>query len=132
MSLIPAGNHLQVQGNSWRVKLNNTLLLAANKEDEKANTRKVKLTEWKKNGWLAISYTESELKTWIRSFLFFDEKDNQLLAKDSTTFAKIPVATLRKLFTGKKELRIYTIVAPVDPNIAIRIRRVHLCTLKLP
>ena len=116
---------------SWTIKLNHILLLATSREDEKANTKKIKPAAWKKNSTLEIRYTQSDSFSWRRSFLFFDEQDNQLLAKDSVTYSSIPLALLRKLFTGKKEIRVYTIVSPVDPKMAIRIRRVHLCTLKL-
>lgn len=120
------------QDGSWTIRMNTKLLLSARKENETTNSIKIKSSEWKKNGFLEVSYKENDLNTWIRSFLFFDEEDNQLLNKDSTTYSKITLSSIRKAFTGKKEVRIYTIVAPVDPKIAIRIRRVHLCTLKLP
>jgi len=117
---------------SWKIKLNNKVLLATSRENEKANTKKITSAELKKNGYLEISFKESIPNTWKRSFLFFDKKDNQLLAIDSVTYTKIQMATLRKLFGVQKEIIIYTTVAPLDPNIAIRIRRVHLCTLQLP
>lgn len=117
---------------SWKIKLNNKVLLATSKEDEKANTKKISSSELKKNGYLEISFKESSPNTWKRSFLFFDKKDNQLLAIDSVTYTKIQITTLRKLFAGQKEIIIYTTVSPLDPNIAVRIRRVHLCTLQLP
>jgi hypothetical protein len=117
---------------SWKIKLNNKVLLATSKENEKANTKKITSAELKKDGYLEISFKEANLNTWRRSFLFFDKKDNQLLAIDSVTYTKIHIATLRKLFAGQKEIIIYTIVSPLDPSIAVRLRRVHLCTLQLP
>ena len=117
---------------SWKIKLNNKVLLATSREDEKANTKKITSAELKKNGYLEISFKEANPNTWKRSFLFFDKDDKQLLAIDSVTYTKMHIATLRKLFAGQKEIIIYTIVSPLDPNIAIRIRRVHLCTLRLP
>lgn len=120
------------QDGSWTIKMNTKQILSARAENETANTLAVKKSEWKKNGYLEISFRETDLNTWKRSFLFFDEEDNQLLNKENTTYSKITVSSLRTLFNDKKEIRIYTVVAPVDPNIAIRIRRVHLCTLKLP
>jgi len=130
--LIIAGMSVNSQ-NSWKVRLNNKTLLSAKEESETANLKKITAAEWKKNGNLELTYTEkAEPGMWKRSFLFYDEKDNQLLSKENTMHAKIPVSTLRKLFSGKKELRIYTIVAPVNPSMAVRVRRVHLCTLQLP
>jgi len=79
---------------------------------------------------LEISFTEDEPDTWWRSFHFNDEQDNELIRKDSVTYFKIPAKELQRIFTGKKEIRIYTTIAPRDPNLAVRIRRVHLCTLR--
>ncbi len=118
--------------NSWTIKLNNKIILATSKEDESINSKKVKAGEWRKNGKLEILFKEAEPGVWVRSILFFDKDDNQLLSKDSTNHAIVSLAELRKLFAGKKEIEIYAIASPIDPNIAVRMRRVHLCTLKLP
>ncbi len=117
---------------SWRIRLNNKLRLATSKENEKANLIKVKSSEWTTKGWLEITFKESYPGVWKRSFLLYDDQDNELWRKDSVTHSKLSTTTLRKLFSGKKEIRIYTTVSPVDPNIAVKMRRVHLCTLRLP
>lgn len=120
------------QTGSWKIKMNGKILLSAASEDETANTRKVKSADWKKSGNLEIIFTESEPDMWYRSFLFYDKEDNELLRKDSSSKIKVSLADLRRYFKGKKEILIYTTMAPRDPTIAIRMRRVHLCTLKLP
>ena len=131
--MIAQAQHVPVpKVDSWKIKLNNKLLVAANKEDEKANTKKISSAELKKNGYLEISFKEAEPHTWRRSFLFFDKDDNQLLAIDSVTYTKMHIAALSKLFAPQKDIIIYTSVSPLDPNIAVRLRRVHLCTLRLP
>lgn len=122
---------IEAQSGNWNIKLNGKLLLSTSKEDEKINCKKVKAAQWSKNGYLEINFIEDEPDTWWRSFLFYDEQDNELLRKDSTTSYKILAKELFKLFSGKKEIRIYTTIAPRDPNLAIRMRRVHLCTLRL-
>lgn len=120
----------QAQTGSWKIKLNSNLLLSASKEDEKVNCKKTKPSQWAKNGFLEISFTEDEPDTWWRSFLFYDEQDFELLRKDSVIYYKVPAKELQRIFTGKKEIRIYTTIAPRDTNLAVRIRRVHLCTLR--
>lgn len=118
---------------SWKIKWNNKTILSANKEDEAANTRKITLAELNKSGNLEIIYKEAQPDTILwHSFILFDENDHQLISKEKTLHAKIPIEELRKLFTGKKGIKIYTIVSPRDPDIAVRIRRIHLCTLRLP
>ena len=112
--------------------MNNKIILSARQEDAKKNIKKIKSADWKKSGKLEILFTEDEKNTWMRSFQFVDEQDNDIQRKDSTLHATLSLVELRKLFTGKKEIKIYTTISPLDPNIAIRIRRVHLCTLQLP
>jgi hypothetical protein len=117
---------------SWKIKWNKKTILSANKENEVANTRTIKPSAWKKNGNLEIIYTEAAPDTILwHSFLLFDEDNHQLLSKEKTLYAKISISLLRKLFTGKKQIKIYTIVSPRNPNIAVKMRRVHLCTLQL-
>jgi hypothetical protein len=117
----------------WKVKMNTKTILSATKEDEVKNKKTIKLTEWKKSGNLEIVFTELDKDIWFyRNILVFDNEDNELFRKDSTNTVKIPLKTLRKLATGKKEISIYTTITPKDPTVAIRIRRVHLCTLRLP
>ena len=58
---------------SWKVTLNNKTLLSSSKSDETLNTKKVKSTDWKKNGFLEISYTETTPSGWLHSMQFTDE-----------------------------------------------------------
>lgn len=122
----------QAQGGKWMIKMNNKALVATGTENTAANTKKIRHSDWKKNNYLEIIFTEAEPDAWKRSFLFSDESDEQLMTADSVTKVKIPLARLRNVFAGKKELTIYTIASPADPSVAVRMRRVHLCTLKLP
>ncbi len=117
---------------TWTVKLNNKKIVSTSKEDEKANCKKLKRSDWNKNGKLQIIFKEDEPDTWSRSFLFYDENDNELFREDSTTNAIIPLEKLRTIYANKKSVIIYTVIAPLDPSIAIRIRRVHLYTFQLP
>jgi hypothetical protein len=116
---------------SWKVTLNNKTLLSSSKSDETLNTKKVKSTDWKKNGFLEISYTETTPSSWLHSMQFTDELGNQLLTKDSV-YAKIPTASIWKLMAGKKQLKIYMAISPSNPMIMAPSRLLHLCTLKLP
>ena len=116
---------------SWKISLNKKTVLISSESNELLNTKKIKSADWNKNGFLEINYKEADTGFWRRSFQFDDEVGNQLFSKDGSTNAKIPMSVLRKLFYGKKEVRIYTVASPLNPNIAIRIQRVHLCTLKL-
>lgn len=117
---------------SWKISLNKITVLTSNKSDDLLNVKKVKTTEWKKNGYLEVIYKEANPSTWLHALQFTDELGNQLLVKDSVTSAKIPIAALRKLFAGKKQLKIYMLINPPNPMMMAPSRMIHLITLKLP
>jgi hypothetical protein len=122
---------LQAQ-NSWMIVLNKKIVLTATVADEVKNVRLVRASEWKKNGFLEVKYRENPKSGWLHSIQFTDETGNALWVKDSVTSAKVSTATLRKLFTGKKELKIFILISPPDPRMMAPSRQVHLATLKLP
>lgn len=117
---------------SWKICLNNKLVLNSSESNEEVNIKKINSIEWLKNGTLEVTYKESPLSTWLHSLQFTDESGNQLLVKDSTMSASISITTLRKLFKGKKELKIYMIISPPDPLMLAPTRMKHLVTLRLP
>ena len=129
-------NAQTAQPDSWKITWNNKVILETSKVDEIANTSKIKSSDLKKDCFLEINYKEADAKKekeWIRSFMFMDESDNELLRKDSTRDVKIVATDLKKLFGDKKKIKLYTIAIPADPNLAarVRVRRVHLCTMEL-
>ena len=130
--LLFAGLFAQAQAGSWKIKINNKTILSTSIENEKGNCKKITGAVWNKAGTLEIDFTEVNPDDWIRSFLFYDREDRELLRKDSTTHTTISFDELKKIYGETKEIIIYTVVAPADPTIAIRVRRVHLCTLRLP
>jgi hypothetical protein len=121
------------QKGKWKVCLNKKTVLETTKEDEAKNVRTISLKEWKKNGYFELSYKESDTDIWFyRHFMIVDKDETDFYRLDSTNTIKIPLAELRKKTAGKKEIFIYTTISPKDPTVAIRIRRVHLVTLKIP
>ena len=124
------------QPDSWKIKWNKKVILETSKSDEAVNIRKIKSSDLKKNYILEISYKEADTKKekeWTRSFMVFNESDNEIVRKDSARNWKITGAELKKLFGDKKKIKLYTIAVPTDPALAarVRVRRVHLCTLEL-
>jgi len=130
------GQAQNAQPDSWKITWNKKVILETSKSNEAANVRKIKSADLNKNYTLEISYKVADVKKekdWIRSFIFFDETENEIARRDSTGIWKITSVELKKLFGDKKMLKIYTIAIPSDPNLAarVRVRRVHLCTLEL-
>lgn len=116
---------------SWKISLNKKAVLISSESNELLNTKKIKSADWKSNGYLEIIYKEPNPSNWIHSLQFSDELGNLLLTKDSTTTAKIPMAVLRKLFAGKKQVKIYMVLSPPNPMMMAPTRMIHLGTLKL-
>ncbi len=119
---------------SWKVYLNKTECLKSNEENESKNIISITQASLNKTGELAITYIEDEpQKDWRRIISIFDKNDNELFKKENVRMLKIPNARVKNLFKNKSSLHIYTWALPNDPDLAarIRIRRVHLCTIKL-
>jgi hypothetical protein len=127
-----AGLFAQAQNDTWTVKMNGKTLLIADKADEIKNGKKIKSTEWKKNGKLEITFKDSQITGMRRDVYITDEQENDVWRKDSASSVSIPLSTLRKLSAGKKQLKIYSVISPSNPAVMLRSRIVHLCTLKLP
>lgn len=121
-------------GNTWTVEHNKAVRLKATGENVAKNTLTIKASDLKAEGQLYINYTEAKpLKDWKRTFAVFDEKDNDLMSYSGSSF-KISNGKLRSLASdGITTIRIYTWALPTDPDLAsrIRIKRVHLCTVRL-
>ena len=116
---------------SWKISLNKITVLTGKESNELLNTKKIKSVDWEKNGYLEISYKETTPSNWLHSLQFTDETGNPLLVKDSAMTAKIPISALRKLFAGKKQVKIYMVIDPPDGMMAPS-RMLHLGTLRLP
>ena len=117
---------------SWRIVLNGKLVLASHESNETVNSKLIKSSEWKKNGYLEVRYKETQPSTWKHSLQFADENGVNLLVKDGVNSAKISVSSLRKLWRGKKQLKIFMVISPPNEMILAPTRIIHLGTLKLP
>src|SRR6478672_11338490 len=84
----------QNKQDSWKVTLNSKVLLNTSTEDPTKNVVKIKSSDLKKSGYLEVKYKDAEPNTWIRSFTLNDEKDAELLRKDSSSTFRLPVSAL--------------------------------------
>jgi hypothetical protein len=120
------------QETSWRILVNNKTVISSHVSDESVNIKPIKSAEWKKSGYLEVNYKDQPESNWKHSLRFSDEKGNELLVKDNSKSAKVTLSSLRKLFAGKKQLKVYIVISPPNPMMAAPTRMVHLGTLKLP
>ncbi len=118
--------------NSWKVVLHKKILLTSTVVSEEKNVKSIKSSDWKKAGYLEVEFKEAPPSGWLHSLRFMDEKGNEMLVRDSVTSAKISTVTLRKLFAGKKQVKIIMMISPPNPMMMAPSRLIHLVTLKLP
>lgn len=117
---------------SWQIVLHKKILLSGTEVSEEKNVKVIKSTDWKKNGFLEVNYKQTPPGTWLHSIQFMDATGNPLLIRDSVTYTKVNTSSLRKIFAGKKEVKIYMVISPPNPMMAAPTRIKHLVTLKLP
>jgi hypothetical protein len=112
----------------WTVQLNSKSLLTATEEDTLKNV--VKADDLKK-GALIVTYhpgkVENERK---RRIMIFDQNDQELYSKEMHNIS-VPVASLKKWRLTSPQVKVYTIPVLGEEGANVRLRRVHLCTIKL-
>lgn len=110
----------------WTVELNSKVLLSAKTEDEAANVISVK--DFKK-GSLLVTYVPGKVQDERkRRLMIYDSGDNELYSKEAFNIT-VPVATLKKWKLNTTQIKIYTIPVLGEAGAAVRLRRVHLCTI---
>ena len=117
----------------WKVMVNDKILLSTTIEDEAKNMITIKATDLKKKKDFVVAYTEAiKQNDWERSMMLYDENDRELTQQKGSKL-KIKNNTLLSFFKNSKKVSVYTWAFPTDPSLkaAIRVRRVHLCTLVL-
>jgi len=111
----------------WTVQLNSKTLLTANTEDTMANTIAVKDL---KKGSLIVTYVpgavEGQRK---RRIMVFDAGDRELYSEQTLSLV-IPVKTLKKWKLTSPQIKIYTVPVLDEGGAVVRLRRVHLCTIR--
>lgn len=115
---------------NWKVKQNDRVVLKADGEDEEKNVVTIR-----SSAPAALSILlggKAPEKDWTRSIFIVDANDNEVYRKDNVQQLKLTAALVKKLSANNKTLRVFTIALPNDPEVAarVRVRRVHLCTLK--
>lgn len=116
---------------SWQIILNKKLLISSSVSDEAINKKVVKSSDWKSaSGYLDIRY-KAEGNMWKYTLQLTDEAGNELWKIDTCSI-KIKLTTLRRLYAGKKELKLILFINPSNPMMSAPSRLVHLGTLKLP
>jgi hypothetical protein len=111
----------------WMVELNSKTLLTAKTEDTTANT--ISVNDLKK-GSLIVTYVpgvaEGQRK---RKLMVYDAGDKELYARENLSIV-IPVKTLKKWKQTSPQIKIYTIPVLGEAGATVRLRRVHLCTIR--
>ena len=118
---------------SWKVVHNGKQKLSTSTEQPEGNVVTVNRADLNRTGTFLIKYTQAEPQTgWTRTITMVDKGENELHTHTGVLFT-ISNANLKKLFNKVNTIYVYTWALPDDPELAsrIRIRRVHLSTIKL-
>ncbi len=118
---------------NWKLIHNGTSKLQAKGEAPEENIVSVRIADLNKTGALAIAYTAAEAqKGWVRTIMLVDDTDTELATFKGASYT-IKNADLRSHFKKSNTIHVYTMALPSDPKQAalVRVRRVHLATLKL-
>jgi hypothetical protein len=118
---------------SWKVCLNKKTVLKASAENEEKNIIYINAADLANKNDFVVDYTEQKKKNdWGRTIMIYDENDHEVIQQKGTKF-ELSNADLQAFCKQSKTLKIYTWALPTDPKLkaAVRVRRVHLCTLIL-
>jgi hypothetical protein len=118
---------------SWKVVHNGRQKLKTSVEQQAGNVVFLNRADLQKNGNLSIIFSEGEKQAgWTRTITMVDKGETELHTHTGNLFT-ISNANLKKLFNRANTIYVYTWALPDDPELAarIRIRRVHLSTIKL-
>jgi hypothetical protein len=128
LSCVSLNSH--IQADSWRITHNGRLLLQANEENPQKNVATINRIDLNKTDFLWVRFAGTTTKGWVRSIYISGEKDEEL-ARHSGNLFRISNSTLKALFKNRGRITVYTYTMPTDPKMkaAIKIRRVHLCTI---
>lgn len=132
--LLASGLSLFAQAqDSWKVVHNGKQKLQTTEEKPDGNVVYLNRADLQKNGTLAIIFSDAEKQAgWTRTITMVDKGETELHTHTGNLFT-ISNANLKKLFARVNTIYVYTWTLPDDPKLAarIRIRRVHLSTIKL-
>ena len=122
-----------VQQDSWRLCLDKKQLLKTSNEDEQKNIVSISSSELKMSELLDINYTQAAFeKGWERTLSVYDENDQELKTTKGNKLS-LKTSVVKSLLEQHKAIKFYTLYSPTDPKMkaAVRLRRVHLCTVVL-
>lgn len=126
------------EGIYWKITLNKKVALTGtNFEDTVANRLQLRKEDLGNNNLFKVEYFDKNEKrgkgSWVRTIVFTDSVETELVKKDSTLQIMLYNKDLLKLIWARKKIYIYTWSYPPDPSMAavIRIRRLRLCVLEL-
>ena len=118
---------------NWKVALNGKELLSTAEEKPEGNIVTLSKADLAKTANFLVKFTEKEPQTgWKRSIVLVDKGENEVQAETGRILT-VSSKTLLTHLLRAGTLYIYTWALPTDPELAarIRVRRVHLCTIKL-
>jgi hypothetical protein len=125
--------HANAQDDNWTVSHNKKTQLKVVSENKAKNIVNLKAAAITKTGSLVISFHHTPAES-IRAIKIFDGADQQeIFNLNDRAQLTLTNAELKKLFGEAKQVHVYTLLTPRDPAkaAAVRLRRMHVCTINL-
>jgi hypothetical protein len=120
----------RAQSDSWVIIHNGRVLLQATGENSGKNVVTIRRSDLNKTDYLIVKYSGVTAKGWVRTIYLAGEKDEEM-ARHSGNIFRIADSSLKAIFKNRSRVVLYTYTMPADPKLkaAVRIRRIHLCTI---
>ncbi|HEX6333442.1 MAG TPA: hypothetical protein VFZ78_04390 [Flavisolibacter sp.] len=116
---------------SWTVSYRGKTVLSATGENEARNTVLISRAGIGKSS-IVLTYRQAKpQKGWVRIMNVYSPKDEELYEIQAPLIA-VTATQLRKWASKYNTVKIYSWYVPVDPELKarVRVRRVHLCTIR--
>lgn len=115
----------------WNVRFRGRTRMIARTEDTARNFVEIRKGELSKSTLEVIYKQVTPTAGFSRSIMLYTATDSLLWQKDATAI-KLTEGDLRKWMKKQPVIYIYTVSIPADPKMkeAVRVRRVHLCTIR--
>ena len=121
---------LLAQG-SWKVRFGGRAVVLTSTQDYTKKDVSTRTSDLKNKQARPVTSREAEKQNgWERTMTAYGSRDAELKKQKGNQF-QLTGTALQSLFKKSDTLKVYTMALPTDPKLkaAVRIRRVHLCTL---
>ncbi len=115
----------------WTLKHREAILLSAYTESDSANVVNVSGKDFRQGRYTFLYEGVNKDSGLVRTIIIVDASDKELYRTNGSALS-FSAKGFKKIVRKNGTVRIYTMAVPADPAKAavVRVRRIHLCTIK--